>query len=366
MKYYIIAGEASGDVHGANLVNQIKLFDKEASFRGFGGIKLKKEGVSIVKDINEMSFMGFIEVLFGLFKILKLLKLCRKDILNYNPDVVILIDYPGFNLRIAKFAKKRKFKVIYYISPQIWAWHRSRVRQVKKYVDVMIPILPFEKDFYEKYQIKVEYFGHPLIDELEKYKELKSEKEERHIALLPGSRKSEIKKMLPVFCETARINPNEKFVVAAMSIHPYSLYEQLLKDMPENMSVAIDETIQVLVNAKAALVTSGTATLETAILHVPQVVCYKTTRISYLLARQLSKVNYICLVNLILNRELIKELIQNKCTPVNISKELGRLLNDSDYVDVIESGYDELSNILNDVGASTRVAQAVVNFVAGV
>jgi lipid-A-disaccharide synthase len=362
VRYYIIAGEASGDIHGANLVNQIKVFDKNASFRGFGGANLRKEGVETVKDISEMSFMGFIEVLLSLFKVLKLLVLCKKDLMEYNPDVVILIDYPGFNLRIAKFAKKNGFRVIYYISPQIWAWHRSRVRQVKKYVDIMIPILPFEKDFYKKYGVNVEYFGHPLIDELIKYKDVKFETDKNHIALLPGSRKSEIKKMLPVFCETARINPHEKFVVAAMSIHPYSFYENLLNDKPDNLSIEVDNTIQILVSAKAALVTSGTATLETAILQVPQVVCYKTTKISYFLARQLSKVKYICLVNLILNRELIKELIQNKCNAASISLELHKLLDDKEYIDAIEDGYMELRNILNEPGASMRAAKAIVEW----
>ncbi|MDL2228067.1 lipid-A-disaccharide synthase [Odoribacter sp. OttesenSCG-928-L07] len=360
MKYYIIAGEASGDVHGANLVHQIKKFDENASFRGFGGTNLRREGVNTIKDISEMSFMGFIEVLRGLFKVLQLLNLCKKDILENKPDVIILIDYPGFNLKIAKFAKKRNIKVIYYISPQIWAWHRSRVRLVKKYVDMMIPILPFEKDFYEKYGINVEYFGHPLMDELVKYKGINFENEKSHIALLPGSRKSEIKKMLPVFCETARINPQEKFIVAAMSIHQISFYEELLVDKPDNLVIEIDKTIELLVGAKVALVTSGTATLETAILHVPQVVCYRTTKTSYYLARRLSKVKFICLVNLILNRELIKELIQNKCTPLAITGEMKKLLNDKNCVEEIMKGYDELCEILNDAGASERAAKAIV------
>lgn len=363
MKYYVITGEASGDIHGANLVHEIKKIDKSAEIRAWGGSNLKKEGASIVKDINEMSFMGFIEVLFGLNKILKLLKLCKNDIINFNPDVIILVDYPGFNLRIAKFAKKQNFKVVYYISPQIWAWHRSRIHNIKKYVDLMIPILPFEKEFYKKYDINVKYFGHPLIDELVKYKNKNTVSEsEKHIALLPGSRKSEISKMLPVFSETAKMFPNEKFVVASMSIHTVTYYENLLKDKPDNLIVKFDETYNILANAKAALVTSGTATLETAIFNVPQVVCYKTNYTSYLVARIVAKVKYISLVNLILNRQLIVELIQKNCNKSFISVELKKLLNDIDYRNVILAGYKELAEKLKNEGASKSVATEIVNF----
>lgn len=362
MKYYLISGEASGDIHGANLVHQIKELDDKAVIRAWGGMNLKKEGASIVKDINEMSFMGFVEVFLGLFKILRLLKLCKKDILSFNPDVVILIDYPGFNLKIAKFAHKHNFEVIYYISPQIWAWHRSRVYTIKKYVDMMIPILPFEKDFYKKYDVNVEYFGHPLIDELIKYENVIYDTEKKHVALLPGSRKSEISKMLPVFCETARMFPEEKFVVASMSIHACSYYEDLLKNKPLNLDIVVDQTYKVLANAKAALVTSGTATLETAIFRVPQVVCYKTNAISFLLAKRLSKVRYISLVNLILNRQLIAEFIQNNCNKNYIANELNRLLHDDEYCRVIENGYSELMSILNSAGASKRSAEAIVTY----
>ncbi|MCK9303358.1 MAG: lipid-A-disaccharide synthase [Bacteroidales bacterium] len=363
MKYYIIAGEVSGDIHGANLVREIKGFDNNSEFRAWGGANLKKEGASIVKDVNEMSFMGFVEILGSIVKIAKLLRLCKSDILKYKPDVVILIDYPGFNLKIAKFAKRHNFKVIYYISPQIWAWHKSRIHKVKRYVDLMIPILPFEKDFYEKHGVTVSYFGHPLIDELSKYQHLETKGTKDHIALLPGSRKSEISKMLPVFCETARLFPDEKFVVASMSIHTVSYYENLIRNKPDNLSVVVDQTYQALANAKAALVTSGTATLETAIFRVPQVVCYKTNFISYLLAKQLTKVRYISLVNLILNRQLIIELIQNHCNKNYIATELKRLIEDKEYRAIIEKGYEELSGMLNNAGASKRAAEAVVNFV---
>ncbi len=363
MKYYVIAGEASGDIHGANLVHELKKLDNNAEIRAWGGSNLKKEGASIVKDINEMSFMGFFEVFLGIFKILKLLKLCKNDIINFNPDVIILVDYPGFNLRIAKFAKKRNFKVVFYISPQIWAWHKSRIHTIKKNVDLMIPILPFEQDFYKKYDVNVKYFGHPLIDELAKYKNKSLVSEtEKHIALLPGSRKSEISKMLPVFCQTAKMFPDEKFVVASMSIHTANYYENLLKDKPKNLTVKVDETYNILANAKAALVTSGTATLETAIFSVPQVVCYKTNFISYLVARKVAKVNYISLVNLILNRQLIVELIQQNCNKNFIAVELKKLLNDKEYRNVILDGYKELSQQLKNEGASKSVAKEIYSF----
>ena len=362
MKYYVIAGEASGDVHGANLVHNIKKLDPDAEIRAWGGVNLRKEGASIVKDINEMSFMGFIEVLFCLWRILKLLKYCRLDIKKFNPDIIILIDYPGFNLRIAHFAKNIGIKTAFYISPQVWAWNRSRIKQIKRYVDVMITILPFEVDFYKKYYVNAHYFGHPLTDELAKYMTHIDTFKREHIAVLPGSRKSEISRMLPVFVEVAKMFPDEKFIVASMSIHDYSYYERYIgPNPPPNISLAVDQTYDILSGAKAAIVTSGTATLETAIFKVPQVVCYKINQFSYFLARLLSQVKYISLVNLVLNRQLIVELIQRNCNKYYIANELKKILTDDNYRQVIFNGYDELCNILMKSGASHGAAQLIVS-----
>lgn len=361
MKYYVIAGEASGDLHGANLIHHIYSVDPTAQVRAWGGNRMQNEGATIVKSIDEMSFMGFWEVATSLHKILKLLSLCKKDIKSFNPDAIILIDYPGFNLRIAKYAKSIGLKVIYYISPQVWAWHRSRVYDIKKYVDVMIPILPFEKDFYLPYGVNVEYYGHPLIDEIEKYKRTENKRFTDSIAVLPGSRRSEIERMLPIFADVAREMPSNNFVVAAMSNIGIDYYNKILQnDIPKNLTFAIDCTYDILSNAKAGIITSGTATLETAIFGLPQVVCYKTNPITYNIAKYVAKIRYISLVNLILNKPLLTELIQHDCNSCRITEELKRITEDETCIKEMQNGYAELLEKLNKEGVSRKIATAIV------
>lgn len=359
MKYYVVAGEASGDLHGANLVHNIFLKDPEAQVRAWGGERLEKEGATIVKYLDEMSFMGFIEVFLSLPKILGLLKYCKSDIKSYNPDVIILIDYPGFNLRIAEFAHKLGYKVVFYISPQIWAWNKSRVYKIKRNVDLMIPILPFEKDFYERYGVNVKYFGHPLLDEIGDRCKVDGDRNE-DIALLPGSRKSEIQRMLPVFVEVAKRFPEQKFIIAAMSVHGKEYYERVCGcSVPANVQLVFDKTYDVLSQSGVAVVTSGTATLETALFKVPQVVCYKTSGISYTIARLLLTVKYISLVNLILDKQLVKELIQGGCNVGSISEEMQKLLYDTEYVSGMMNGYDELRVKLGNEDASRLIAEEI-------
>lgn len=361
MKYYVITGEASGDLHGANLIHHIFSVDSSAQIRAWGGNRMQNEGATIVKSIDEMSFMGFWEVATSLNKILKLLSLCKKDLKSFNPDVVILIDYPGFNLRIAKYAKSIGLKVVYYISPQVWAWHRSRVYDIKKYVDVMIPILPFEKDFYRQYDVNVEYYGHPLVDEIEKHRRTENKEFRDSIAVLPGSRRSEIERMLPIFADVARKMPTQNFTVAAMSNIGIEYYNKILQNhIPDNMNFAIDCTYDILSNAKAGIITSGTATLETAIFGLPQVVCYKTNPITYKIARYVAKIKYISLVNLILDKPLLTELIQHDCNSCRIVEELRKITEDEAHITNMREGYSELLRKLNKEGVSKKIATAIV------
>ncbi len=362
MKYYVVAGEASGDLHASNLVHHIMKLDGLAQVRAWGGDRLAGEGATIVKHIGEMSIMGFVEVVCAVPRILSMLKLCKSDLLQFNPDVVILVDYPGFNLRIAKFAKKLGFKVVYYISPQVWAWNKLRVHTIKKYVDVMVPILPFEEDFYKKYDVTVRYFGHPLIDELAKYQRKNIDNQSDYVALLPGSRKSELERIFPVLMQVVRKCKSQHFVVAGMSIHGVGYYNSLIgQENPENLTLMMDCTYDILANAKAAIVTSGTATLETALFKVPQEVCYKTNVITYKLACIIASVKYISLVNLILNCPLVPELIQKSCNAEMIIVELEKILNNEDVRSRQLTGYSQLIDILQGSGASERVARLVVN-----
>ena len=365
MKYYIIAGEASGDLHGSNLMKAIKAKDSEAEFRFWGGDNMKAQGGFLVKHIKELAFMGFIEVLFNLRTILGNLRLCKADIDRYKPDSIIFIDYPGFNLRIAEFAREKGYKTIYYISPQIWAWKQSRVHKIKRDVDLMLCILPFEKDFYSRFDYEVEFVGHPLIDAIEgreavnaetKRKEL-SLSEKPIILLMPGSRKQEISTMLPVMLEGVKEFADYELVIAGAPAQDKEFYESITHG---TVKVISGVTYDLLEICEAAVVTSGTATLETAMFKVPQVVCYKGNWISYFIARQLVKVKYISLVNLIMDRTMVKELIQADMNPGLIRQGLKKCLSVENQA-AFQKGYEELYTKLGGAGASLRAAEIIVN-----
>ncbi len=363
MKYYIIAGEASGDLHASNLIKELKKISPESEFRGWGGDLMQAAGATIVKHIRELAFMGFAEVLLNLRTIFRNLDLCKKDITEWKPDVVILVDYPGFNLRIAKFLKQNGIKVFYYISPQIWAWKESRVHTIKKVVDKMFVILPFEKDFYARFQMEVDYVGHPLLDAIEEFKHApKTERENSAkpvIALLPGSRKQEISTMLPLMIETAQHFPSYDFVIAGAPAMPPEFYASFSAG---KIPVVYGKTYSILQNAHAALVTSGTATLETALLGVPEVVCYKGNAISFAIAKQIVKVKYISLVNLIMDKEVVKELIQQELTVSQMKTELSKLLEPGQRSLILRE-YDLLREKLGGRGASARTAQLMIKYI---
>lgn len=366
MRYYIIAGEASGDLHASNLVAEIKKKDKKAEFRGFGGDLMKAQGVELVKHYRMMAYMGFVEVAVNLRKVLGNIAQCKKDMVDYQPDAVILVDYPGFNLRMAKFAHEKGLKVFYYISPQVWAWKRRRVKKIKQSVDKMLVILPFEEAFYKRYGIDVTYVGNPLLDELAKFgtanrsiflrQNSLGEKREI-IALLPGSRKQEVKRMLPVMLKMVPRFPNYQFVVAGVSSLDKDFYRGIMGKT--DAFFVENQTYELLQNSSAALVTSGTATLEAALFTVPEVVCYKATGFSYLLAKWMIKVKFISLVNLVMDREVVKELIQNDLTEDNIATELELLLHNGKRQRQLLEDYDELRERLGNVGASEKAAAII-------
>lgn len=359
MKYYVVAGEASGDLHAANLIKRIKEHDIAAQFRAWGGDLMQQQGAEIIKHYRELAFMGFIEVTMNLRTILNNISYCKQDILAYKPDAIILVDYPGFNLRIAEWAKKQGIKVIYYISPQIWAWKQSRVHQIKRDVDLMLVILPFEEEFYRRFNYKVHFVGHPLLDAIAE-RPLPNRPEKPYIALLPGSRKQEIEKMLPIMLSAKHYFPQFDFVVAGAPGQTEAFYTPLLKDTGARL--VSGKTYDVITNATAAMVTSGTATLETALLGTPQVVCYKGSWVSYQLAKQLIKVKYIALVNLILDRPAVKELIQNELTTHNLQKELDAIILNEENRNRMLADYDELKQKLGGIGASARAAGIIVDY----
>jgi lipid-A-disaccharide synthase len=364
MKYYIIAGEASGDLHGSNLIKELKKLDQDAVLRCWGGDLMQAEGGNVIKHYKELAFMGFAEVLKNLPTILNNLKFCKADILSFKPDVLILIDYPGFNLRIARWAKENSFRVIYYISPQVWAWKESRVKLIKKVVDKMLVILPFEKEFFEeRWNYKVEFVGHPLVqvvnDFVARNRDESKNEEKPIIALLPGSRKQEIMKKLPIMLEASKSFPLYQFIVAKAASLEDSFYDDLLTGFP-NVETVKNETYRLLSMATAALVTSGTATLETALFGVPQVVCYKGSVISYHIARRLVKIKYISLVNLIMDREVVKELIQDELTEENVVQELSGILNNGPVKDKILSDYALLKTMLQQYGNASEKQQLLL------
>jgi lipid-A-disaccharide synthase len=365
MKYYIIAGEASGDLHGGNLVKELKNLDQQAVIRAWGGDLMKNAGAEVVKHYRDLAFMGFAEVIKNLPTILDNLKFCKKDILQFQPEVLVLIDYPGFNLRIAKWAKQQGLKVVYYISPQVWAWKESRVKAIKETVDKMLVILPFEEAFYKKWNYEVRYVGHPLVQVVNAFleKHPRQPHEDRPVvALLPGSRKQEIAKKLPIMLSIVKNFPNCRFVVAKASSLDDDFYSQFLKNHAEVSSVK-DQTYQLLSEASAALVTSGTATLETALFGVPEVVCYKGSMVSFQIAKRLVKIKYISLVNLIVDKKVVTELIQSELTAENLTNELNSLLHDADRIRQIKKDYADLKHLLQqEHSASATAAQEIIGF----
>jgi lipid-A-disaccharide synthase len=365
MKVYIIAGEASGDLHAANLVKALRYQTDTPSVRAWGGDALQAAGAELVRHYRDLAFMGFVEVLAHLRTILRNIRYCKEDIRAWRPDVLILVDYPGFNLRIAPYAKALGIPVVYYISPQVWAWKESRVRQIRRNVDRMLVILPFEKAFYAKHGYEVEFVGHPLLDVLDNLEpdaELHARlpEPERLVALIPGSRKQEIRKMLPVMLDAAARHPQYRYAIAgAPGIDP-AFYQPLL---PENCPVPVltGKTRMLMKHASAALVTSGTATLETALSGTPQVVCYRGGRLSYLIARQLVRVSYIGLVNLVMEREVAPELIQSDMTADRLAYYLPQLMEPGAFRNDMLESYEALRRKLGKEGASQRAAASVVS-----
>lgn len=368
MKYYIIAGEASGDLHASNLMKSLKKEETHTDFRFWGGDLMEKVGGTLVKHYRELAFMGFAEVFMNLRTILNNIKFCKQDILQFAPDAVILVDYPGFNLRIAEFAKKHHITVHYYISPQIWAWKENRIKKIKRDIDHMYVILPFEKDFYEnKHNFPVHFVGHPLLDAIADRKPLnpvKFAKENKLndkpiIALLPGSRKQEITKMLSVMLKMVPKFPDHQFVIAGAPSQELSFYENMIAD--EDVAIVENMTYDLLSVSNAALVTSGTATLETALLKIPEVVCYKGNKISYQIGKRLVNVKFISLVNLILDKEVVTELIQDEFNEKNLEDELLKIL-DHKYREEMFDQYYELEQKLGGKGASEKTAKLVIKY----
>ena len=392
MKYYIISGEASGDLHGSNLIKQLHVLDATANIRCWGGDLMQHAGSTLVKHYRELAFMGFAEVIKNLPTIFKNISFCKKDILGFQPDVLVLIDYPGFNLRIAEWAKQQGFKIVYYISPQVWAWKANRVKKMKLYIDKMLVILPFEKNYFKDvWNWDVEYVGHPLVEVIDNYElGMLNDKLEQVgslqqtvdcnrqfttnnlpltiskpiIALLPGSRQQEISKKLPVMLAVAKYFPNYQFVIAeAPGLEPefyQSFYNNALEN---NISTIQNDTYKLLSKATAALVTSGTATLETALFKVPEVVCYKGSKISYQIGKRLIKIKYICLVNLIMDKLVVKELIQNNMTTENLRLELSELLANKERQAQIKQDYANLKALLSLGGnASEKAAKSIYDF----
>ncbi|MBO9675181.1 MAG: lipid-A-disaccharide synthase [Sphingobacteriaceae bacterium] len=365
MKYYLVAGEASGDLHGANLMKALKTEDSEAVFRYSGGDKMQAEGGELVKHYADMAFMGFTEVLLNLRTIFKNLKACKEDIIKWKPDVLILIDFPGFNLKIAEFAKARSIKVCYYISPKVWAWNQKRVLKIKRIVDHMFCILPFEVDFYKEWGMKVDYVGNPLLDEIAQFtpdinfREANQFGDNKIIALLPGSRKQEIERLLPVMLSITENYPDYIFAIAAAPTFTQSYYHQFTGD--KKIKLLFNNTYNLLHYAHAAIVASGTATLETALFKVPQVVVYKGGAISIAIARMLVKIKFISLVNLIVNRKIVTELIQEDCNPQKLSGELKIILSGEGRDEMLKH-YGELLLLMGKPGASAKTAKLIMAY----
>lgn len=363
-KLYIISGEASGDLHGANVMKELYAQEPDLNIRFWGGDKMESVGGVNAKHIRDLAFMGFVEVLKNLPTILKNIKFCKQDILDFKPDALLLIDYPGFNMRIAEWAKKQGIKVYYYISPTVWAWKENRVHKIKRDVFKLYCILPFEEAFYQKYNYPVEYVGHPLLDEIEQYRSKEQtaldlpKSDKPIIAVLPGSRKQELRTKLPVMLGVIDHFPQYRFVIAGAPNMDPEFYKELIGSKP--VEIVFNQTYQLLQEAETAIVTSGTATLETALFEVPEVVCYIGNSISYQIAKRLVNVKYISLVNLILDKECVVELIQHDCTTAHIIRELKTLIPGGNRREAVEADYRNLINMLGKGGASKKVAQSLL------
>ena len=368
MKYYIIAGERSGDLHASNLMKELKFKDSEATFRGLGGDYMQDQGLSTLTHIRDLAFMGFQEVLKGILKIRKIIESTKQDILTFKPDLIILVDYAGFNMRIAKWAKQNKIKVAYYIAPKAWAWNTKRAITLKNTVDKMFTILPFEKGFFKKFDWNVDYVGNPVLDAINKYKPNEDFKQKHQIpehkkiiALLPGSRKQELKHMLPIMLKVAKNNRDKHFVIAAVSNLDNQLYAPTLEH--SNISLVYNETYDLYSHADAGIITSGTATLETALFKLPQIVAYKTSTLNYSIAKIVAKVKYISLVNLIMGEEIVPEIIQGKMSVQNLGAELNAILEDKNHKrSKMLSGYHKLRTMLGDEEASKNTAKKIFRF----
>lgn len=368
MRYYIIAGERSGDLHGGNLVKAISKRDTQATFRGFGGEYMQKAGVDLAVHYGDMAFMGLVELLFNINKIAQYIKKCKRDIDTFKPDVIILIDYGGFNRRIAKYGKRNGIKVFYYIPPKVWAWYQSRAKELKQNVDQLFVILPFEKAFYKKFDWEVDYVGNPVLDAIKTYEsnslfmaQQQLDAAQPLIALLPGSRTQELKGVVPAMTEAARRFPEWQFVVATVD----NLDPQLYGDLPSlpNVKMVTDATYDLLANATAAIVTSGTATLETALFKVPQMVVYKASSVSYFLVKMLVKVPFISLVNLIADREVVKELIQSDCNANAIAAELQAIVPLGERRSEMLLAYNAIIDLLDAGGsASENTGELMVGY----
>lgn len=368
MKYYLIAGERSGDLHGSNLIKGIRANDPDAEFRGWGGDMMEAEGMSLVTHYKDTAFMGFLEVVMNLRTISGFLKKCKADILEYQPDALILIDYPGFNLRIASFAKSKGLKVFYYISPKVWAWNQKRAWKIKSNVDHMFVIFPFEVDFYRKYDYPVDYVGNPLMDAITAFRPDPDFRRNHNldnrpiIALLPGSRRQEIIGMLDTMLTTQKHFPGYQYVIAGVKNLPATLYDQYLSS--GKAVIVYESTYDLLSVADAALVTSGTATLETALLKVPEVVCYRTSAISYALAKRLIRIPFISLVNLILEKEAVRELIQDELNEGNLVAELKRILPGGAKHEQQMRDYERLGELVGGAGASERTGALIARYLS--
>jgi lipid-A-disaccharide synthase len=366
MKYYLVSGEASGDLHGANLMKALKEQDNNTDFRFFGGDLMRNEGGALVKHYADMAFMGFIEVALNLPAILKNLKFCKQDIAAWQPDVLILIDFPGFNLKIAEFAKDQNLLVCYYISPKVWAWNQKRVLKIKRIVDHLFCILPFEVDFYKSWGMEVDYVGNPLLDAVTGFKPDDNFINDNHlsqkkiIALLPGSRRQEISRLLPEMIGLREKFPDHQFIIAGAPSFSTDYYTQFIAG--KNIPVLFNATYDLLNNAEAAVVASGTATLETALFNVPQVVVYKGHPISISIARMVVKIRFISLVNLIMDSLVVKELIQQDCSTQNIAFELENILNNKSYRHKMLANYDKLDEKMGVPGASAKTAALIIKY----
>ena len=371
MRYFLIAGEASGDLHGSNLIKGIRSVDPNAQLRCWGGDLMQEAGAELVRHYKEGAIMGFVEVIANLGKLAGNLQDCKNDIINYNPDVVVLIDYPGFNFRIAQFAKERGFRVFYYIAPKVWAWKEKRVHRLKKYVDRLFIIFPFEIEYFKKWGIDAIYNGNPLLDSVDNHPSATETKEEfckradlnpdsTTVALLAGSRRGEIKYLLPRMIEVAKRYPSYQFLLACAPSVDLEFYKGIIGKKCSNIKLLEGETYSILRHSNASIINSCTASLEAALIGVPQVVCYGGNEISYQIARMVVKLKYISLANLIMDKGLFKELIQHSCTPALISQELDQLLHNQEYRARMMQDYADVRTVLGGAGASAKVAKAMI------